>query len=88
MYASPSRGRSTCVPSSEPSAEPRLETRSATCLSAPCSRGPSAANSVSFPRRASEPTRVKASVRSTTCMPRREVAKSAIRSRSATQSAT
>ena len=38
--------------------------------SAPGSRGPSAANSVSLPRRASAPTSVKSSVRSITCMPR------------------
>ena len=52
------------------SAASRSMTRSATCLSAPCSRGPSASNSVSFPARASEPTSVNASVRSITCIPR------------------
>ena len=70
------------------SASSRLETRSATCLSAPRSRGPSASNSVSLPRRASDPTSVNASVRSMTCMPRWLVTKSAIGSRSATQRAT
>ncbi len=62
--------------------------RQATCFNAPCSRGPSAAKSVSFPRRASDPTSVNASVRSMTCMPRFAIAKSAIVSRSATQYAT
>src|SRR6187551_1019388 len=66
----------------------RSETRSATCFRGPRSRGPSSAKRVSFPRRASEPTSVNASVRSTTCMPAPPVRKSAIRSRSATQSAT
>src|SRR5712691_1466720 len=88
-YASPSRGRSSSRSSgSTESAASRLETRSATCLSAPCSRGPSAPKSVSFPRRASEPTSVNRSVRSITCIPRCSVAKSAIESRSATHSAT
>ena len=87
-YTSPARGRSTFVPSSSASASSRFETRSATCLSAPCSRGPSAPKSVSLPRRASEPTSVNASVRSTTCIPSRSVTKPAIRSRSATQRAT
>ena len=63
----------------------RSLTRSATCSSAPRSRGPSAAKSVSFPRRASAPTSVKASVRSTTCIPRCAMAKPATASRSASQ---
>ena len=62
--------------------------RQATCLSAPRSRGPSAANRVSLPRRASEPTSVNASVRSMTCMPSFDVKASAMESRSATQYAT
>ncbi len=66
----------------------RLETRSATYFKAPRSRGPSAAKSVSLPRRASEPTSVNLSVRSMTCMPSRVVTNSAIGSRSATQYAT
>src|SRR4029077_18651150 len=69
-------------------ARSRSETRSATCLKAPCSRGPSAVNRVSFPRRASEPTSVNASCRSMTCIPTCSVRKSTIGSRSATQKAT
>ena len=50
--------------------------------------GPRRANSVSFPWRACDPTRVNASVRSITCMPTRSVRTSAMASRSATQRAT
>src|SRR5205085_416911 len=69
-YASPGRGHSTSSPAgSLANASSRSFTRSATCFSAPRSRGPSAAKSVSLPRRASDPTSVKASVRSMTCIP-------------------
>ncbi len=77
--ARPRRDRASRSPPS------RLDTRRATCFSAPCSRGPSAAKSVSLPRRASEPTSVNLSVRSMTCMPSRVVTNSAMGSRSATQ---
>ena len=63
-------------------------TRNVTCLSAPCSRGPSSSKSVSLKRRASAPSSVKRSVRSIVCMPRSAISRSAIASRSATQSAT
>ena len=62
--------RSRGPPGSAPSAASRSRTRSTTRTSAPGSRGPSAANSVSLPRRASAPTSVKSSVRSISCMPR------------------
>src|SRR5262245_39677029 len=58
------------------------------CFKAPRSRGPSASNSVSLPRRASVPTSVNLSVFSITCIVSRSVTKSVIGSRSATQSAT
>src|SRR5439155_435568 len=69
-------------------ASSRSLTRRPTCFSAPRSLGPSATNKVSFPRRASVPTRVNLSVCSITCIESRSVRKSAMRSRSATQSAT
>ena len=66
----------------------RSVTSMPTSASGPRSRSPSAANSVSLPRRASAPTSVNASVRSISCIPTCVVRKSASRSRSATQSAT
>ena len=66
----------------------RSETRSATCAKAPCSRGPSASNSVSLPRRASLPISVKLSSCAITCMPRCRSRNAATGSRSATQNAT
>ena len=66
----------------------RSRTRSTTRSSAPGSRGPSAANSVSLPRRASTPTSVNSSVRSTMCMPRWAQRGPRGVSRSATHSAT
>src|SRR5262249_39100655 len=73
---------------SSASAGSRWRTRRATCSSAPRCRGPSAAKSVSFPRLASAPTSVNASVRSITCIPRWPTTKSATASRSASQYAT
>jgi hypothetical protein len=64
------------------------ETRSPMRSSTPRSRGPSSSNNVSLPRFASAPTSVNLSVRSITCMPSCAVQKSAITSRSDTQSAT
>ena len=70
---------------SSANAASRSATRNATWSSAPRSLGPSASNSVILPRRAFDPSSVKRSVRSMTCMPRCAVTKSAIASRSATQ---
>src|SRR5439155_2551981 len=58
------------------------------CAKTPGSRGPSASNNVSLPRRASAPISVNVSCRSMTCMPRWRTAKSAIVSRRSTQKAT
>ena len=58
------------LPEARATAVSRSWTRSPTRRSTPGSRGPSAANSVSLPRRASEPTSVNRSFRSITCIPR------------------
>ena len=69
----PRRPRTSTRPSARSSSSPsgsldsasaRSDTRRRTCLSGAGSRGPSAANSVSLPRRASVPTSVNLSVRS------------------------
>ena len=60
------RPRPSAPPRPRAAAPLRRATRSVTCLSAPCSRGPSASKSVSLKRRASAPSSVNRSVRSIT----------------------